>query len=359
MGRKRAKKRKGVKERKWSRGGEITPQPRKIKAFPLIKRHKIRYEAGYSAATTLNIGGEDLLNVFGVASSSTNVYFPIQAVRLRGVRVWNVSNAASSGGNSYFTSMRLQWISARGSNSEVESVQIGQTNIAYLRSRPPKNSFSSMWIDMNQSAQYTEVFFNLSFGPGSVVCDIELDIQFANLNAQAVTVTGATGGRVYCTSLGGGSNGLDPLDYPSLSSLPFVEKNSLRTVRGNMLKEVREERKNEENEIEKKENGSSVEEEEKKEKKEKRKDSEVLEISSEQLQNELAVKEINEFVSLKRKEQEARYGKSQKLRDDVVTKIPRIDRMDSSPYLLRCVENLLKDEDDNDDDPDLSGSVRL
>lgn len=200
-----------------------TPRPKMVRPYPLIQNHIVRYEAGYGSSTSLSVTGEDILNIFGVASGTTNVYFPINAVRVKRVSVWNVSNAASSGGNSYFSSIRLSWESARGSRDEVEDVQLGQNNVAYLTSVPPPKSFASMWYDMDQSgSQYSETVFILTFAPGSVLADVEFEVQLANLNAQAVTVTGATPGRVYCTSLGGGTNGLDPIDYPSLSSLPLL-----------------------------------------------------------------------------------------------------------------------------------------
>jgi len=213
----------------------------------LLVKHTIRYEGVYSAATTLNILGEELLNCFGVGSSTTTVYFPVTAVRIKRVKAWLVSNASNTGGNTYFGTIRLQWQSARGSNSEIEDVQLGQTNVAYINDRPPYKSFSSMWYDISQSSQSTETVFSLSFSPGSVVCDVTLEVQLANLNAQAVTVSGAVGGRVYATALGGGTNGLVPVDYPTLASLPLrkSEKTQDDQIRGSNIEKTEEDRETE------------------------------------------------------------------------------------------------------------------
>lgn len=167
--------------------------------------HRFRFRATGSTVpgnSTMTVTRAQLMNLMSVATTTTNQFRIINAIKVKKVQMWGPPPALGSAP----TSITLEW---RGNNAP--SVFISDTPIgvdwAYISSKPPKESNCAWWTQTNSTM--TEGMFNLSCALGSIIdvhCDIRLMDQGAQDAAENGTAAGATVGRMYYNYLSGFSS---------------------------------------------------------------------------------------------------------------------------------------------------------
>lgn len=157
-----------------------------------------RYTA--SGTTNITVTRAILLNSFGLASSTTNLYRLIGAIRIRAVHVWSAPN--SNPALDFIT--EFGWNSPDTRPSVGITTSMGTSEIGYRKYVPPKKSLAAMWSISGSNE--SDAIFTLNFNTGDV---IQLDVTYQLQNAYvpsftptSITVGGtATAGYLYLLDL--------------------------------------------------------------------------------------------------------------------------------------------------------------
>jgi len=173
--------------------------------------HKFRftYDAtGGNLFTSLPITRAMLLNLYTMATTTTNQFRLITAIKLNRVQMWCQPPALDG----VTHTVSCEW---RGANapSTIHSDSTIGVRPAYVSTRPPEHS-SSGWWSISGNLE-TEVLCALS-GAGGTIVDIDCSVKFADSEAavagEAGTGAGAVVGTVYWNYLDGfTSNVLIPI----------------------------------------------------------------------------------------------------------------------------------------------------
>ncbi len=159
--------------------------------------HKFRFTA--AAASSVIITRAQLLNLISMATTTTNQYRVIAAIKLNRVEAWvnpPVLGAASS-------QVALEWMGTYAPTNTVADSSMG-VSPAHIRTKPPKESSASWW-SLSGTNESTELFaFTFSIG---AIIDIDVSINFVESEgataAENGTAAASTVGRVYYNYLDG------------------------------------------------------------------------------------------------------------------------------------------------------------
>jgi hypothetical protein len=174
--------------------------PKILKSItPTIKcTHTFRFfcEANCSK---LDLRDIDLLYLLGIANTAVYVTPIFGSVRLRKIEMMNVNNSPGT-----LSNLQIEYKGnnpAYGNNSVVHQAStLSSFQYAYLKSRPPKNSYADAWL--------TNSGYNLCQFTAGVGTIVDVTIQFTLLddtpNFLDPTVnSGLTTGYMYCHTLTG------------------------------------------------------------------------------------------------------------------------------------------------------------
>jgi len=194
------------------RGGKKRDQGSRVVRIPAIDatpsfHHKFRFRATSAVlvgGSTGTVTRAQLMNLVSVATTTTNQYRIINAIKVSKIEVWGPPPALGSGP----TSIQLEW---RGNNAP--SVYISDTPMGvdwgYISSKPPRGSNCEWWTQSNSTL--TEGMFNLS-GPIGMIVDVSVQVRLQDqANADAAengTAAASTVGRMYYNYLSGFGNGV-------------------------------------------------------------------------------------------------------------------------------------------------------
>jgi hypothetical protein len=161
-----------------------------------------RYVCGTSV-TAGSVTRGKLLNLIGLASSSTNAYRIISGIRLRAVHIWTDSSPASG----TVDTSTFEWTGGYTRPSVTTTSAMGTSGVTYQRHVPPKFSLAADW-SISGVAE-SDVLFAYNVTVGDVV---QLDVTYQLQNAvtgnyieQTITTVSMAAGYIYSYSLDGGA----------------------------------------------------------------------------------------------------------------------------------------------------------
>jgi hypothetical protein len=170
--------------------------PRSVVTDDLVSA-SYRFVAGNTGAT-ISVTRGVLLSLLGMASSTTNAYRVIGAIRLRTVHVWN---APTSTGTVSDTSFSWSAIDTRPSTQI--STSMGTAAGTYMRYIPPSHSLAGMWSIAGVNE--VDALFNFTFSANDT---IQLDVTYQLQNGVnsafsplSITSSGMSVGFIYSFSL--------------------------------------------------------------------------------------------------------------------------------------------------------------
>lgn len=141
-----------------------------------------------------------LLNLYSMATTTTNQNRIITAIKLKRVRVWGQPAAVGAAP----ASVQIEWVSNQAPSTLHSDMAIG-VRPAFIETKPPADS-SAKWWSISGSNE-TEVLFKLSSVGGGIQVDIQTAVQFADdegaVSAENGTAASATVGKVYWNYLDG------------------------------------------------------------------------------------------------------------------------------------------------------------
>jgi len=161
--------------------------------------HKFRFIAA-GGASALPITRAMLLNLYSVATTTTNQARLITATRLKRVRVWGQPPALGATS----TPIVVEWLGTNAPSTIHSDSPMG-VDASHITTIPPVDSTASWW-NISGGAAENEVLFKIT-GPVGTIIDVDLSLRFADdeaaVNAESGTGAAATVGRVYWNYLDG------------------------------------------------------------------------------------------------------------------------------------------------------------
>jgi hypothetical protein len=117
----------------------------------------------------------DLLNLIGLAYSTSAAYRMIQAIRLRAVHIWTDPNQSTTSANSFDT---FSWLGPDTRSTATVTTSMGTSQVGYQYHVPPKKSLAAFWSAAGSNE--SDVLFSLTVQNGDV---IQLDVTYQLQNA--------------------------------------------------------------------------------------------------------------------------------------------------------------------------------
>jgi hypothetical protein len=187
-------------------------------ALPLVTTSPVftqtmRFSAS-SATGNLGVSRGDLLNMLVLGVSTSTGYSILECIKLNYMDIYLPPASATNS-----TNMVLTWLSTLGQNKVVALTTLGTALPAYVRVRPPKDSFAGLWSS-NQTTTggyNTENLFSFATATGMVV-DVNVSFCLQNQYGAAYTplvqtsTRAISAGVLYTAALDGtSSNVLTPI----------------------------------------------------------------------------------------------------------------------------------------------------
>lgn len=151
--------------------------------------------AASGALSAVSIQTQDLLGLYGIATSATGVTAAFSGVSIKWVRLWVPSSAPSQ------QSIQFNWVGLNYVRPELYvGNAIGSALPATMEFRPPPKSDCGMWITTNMGSAVK--WFVISC-PSSTVVSVKLTYEFQNGTQQQTgapltyTSSGLTAGYMY------------------------------------------------------------------------------------------------------------------------------------------------------------------
>ncbi len=158
--------------------------------------HRFRFTgSGTSKSVTRGM----LLNLVSMATTTTNQYRLLQAVRVKRVQVWGQAPSLGSAG----APVVVEWVGYQAPSTIHSDTPMGVMP-AYVSARPPKDA-SNRWWSISGTNE-SEVLFKLTCGAGSVI-DVSLTCRLIDdevaTAAENGTAAASTVGTIYWNYLDG------------------------------------------------------------------------------------------------------------------------------------------------------------
>jgi hypothetical protein len=164
--------------------------------------HKFRFQNSNTAATALPITRAMLLNLYTMATTTTNQNRLITAIKLVKIQVWGQPPALGSAP----TPSVVEWVGNHAPSTIHSDTPIG-VNPSYVKTRAPADS--NRWWSISGTDE-SEVLCKLSAPVGSTF-DVSVTLRFADdeaaVSGENGTGAAATVGRVYWNFLDGFTSG--------------------------------------------------------------------------------------------------------------------------------------------------------
>lgn len=181
----------------------------------VVTHKRLRFEASSAspAGGTL-ISGEDLFDLFCMATSAIAAYQLYSAIRVRNIHIWGPMPASLAP-----VTCSIEYLSTGsflGQPAKIRSdTSMGSTKAAYVTYKPPAKSLLENWVPAQTGTPLISLVF-----PANSVIDIELDLVLQNGEspvAVGAAVAGATVGKIYVRALDSNGSGLlPPVSYPTI-----------------------------------------------------------------------------------------------------------------------------------------------
>ncbi len=174
--------------------------PEFVSTFALA--HKFRFQNSNSAVTALPITRAMLLNLYTMATTTTNQNRLITAIKLGRVQVWGQPPALASAP----TPTVVEWVGNHAPSTIHSDTPIG-VRPSYVDTRAPADS--NRWWSISGTDE-SEVLFKITAPVGStfdITCQLRLADDEAAVSGENGTGAAATVGRVYWNFLDGFASG--------------------------------------------------------------------------------------------------------------------------------------------------------
>jgi hypothetical protein len=144
--------------------------------------------------TGRQITNVELLDLKCVATAATVAYRLLYGMKINSIELWAANSSAIAS-----NTIEVEWYTnnpAYGADSKIfTDTAVGTTNVAYVRARPPKGSFSGAWLPY-LSTSYA--VFDITCPEGTVI-DIDFTISFIDDESAIAVTAGAVAGAVVGT----------------------------------------------------------------------------------------------------------------------------------------------------------------
>jgi len=161
--------------------------------------HKFRFTTLNQAVVALPITRAMLLNLYSMATTTTNQFRVLTAVKLKKLEVWVDPPALGSAS----TSVHVEWVGNQAPSTIHSDASMG-VRPAHVLSKPPADS-SDRWWSIS-GVNETETLFKITASAGSII-DVSMSLRYADdeapVAAENGTGAGATVGHVYFNYLDG------------------------------------------------------------------------------------------------------------------------------------------------------------
>jgi hypothetical protein len=181
---------------------------------------KTNFRQRFIATAAVNSGRQitnvELLDLKCVATAANAAYRLFYGLKINQIEMWAANSSATAS-----NTIELEWYTnnpAYGTDSKIiTDTAVGTTNVAHIRAKPPKDSFSGAWLPYLSTAY---AVFDLTVPQGTII-DIDFTVSFIDdESAIAVTagaVAGATVGTLYTRYLDSAAG--TPLIYPIATNI--------------------------------------------------------------------------------------------------------------------------------------------
>lgn len=179
-----------------ARGSRLDP-PELVTTFST--GHRFRFISA-TANFSLPVTRAMLLNLYTMATTTTNQFRMITGIKLNRIRLWGTPPAL---GASTQSAVGVEWKGQQGPSTEHTDVSMG-VRPAYVSTRPPIDA-SNRWWSISGSNE-SEVIVNITTAVGTII-DIDTSVRFADDEAAVAAENGtgaaSTVGQVYWNYLDG------------------------------------------------------------------------------------------------------------------------------------------------------------
>lgn len=189
----------GQRRQGLGRAGAKAPQSPPEFVPTIMFGHKFRFTNGTNPFSAVPVTRAMLLNLYQMASTTTQQNRLITGIKLNRVTMWGNPPAGGGAG----ATVSIEWVGNQ-SPSTIHSDTTMGIRPAIVRSRPPVDS-SNRWWSISGSNE-SEQLFKLS-GPAGTIIDVDCSVRFVDDEAQVSgengTGAGALAGTVYWNYLDG------------------------------------------------------------------------------------------------------------------------------------------------------------
>jgi len=173
------------------------PQWSSTVRFNYVQRFFINTAGGVSQRAITNIDIFDLKCACITAATAARIF---GGAKLNSIECW-AANSSATASNTLVVEMFTNNPNLGSSSKIFSDTAVGTSNVAHVKAKPPKGSFSADWLPNVIGTEYT--VFNLT-GPQGTIIDINMTIEL-NDDETALFVLGAfaagTPGTIYTRAL--------------------------------------------------------------------------------------------------------------------------------------------------------------
>ncbi len=193
---KKNKKRQGPRKGRLAQGRARLAPPEFVSTLAL--GHRFRF-TGASGASAKSITRGMLLNLVSMATTTTNQFRILQAVRVKRVQVWSQPVTLGTAA----TAVVVEWVGNQAPSTIHSDTSVGVMP-GYVSSRPPRDS-SNRWWSISGSNE-SETLFKITCPTGSII-DVSLTCRLIDDESATAAENGtgaaSTVGTIYWNYLDG------------------------------------------------------------------------------------------------------------------------------------------------------------
>jgi hypothetical protein len=136
----------------------------------------------------------ELLDLKCVATSAIAAYRLLYGLKINSIEMWAANSSAIAS-----NTIQVEWYTnnpAYGTDSKIfTDTAVGTTNVAYVRAKPPRGSFTGSWLPYLATAY---AVFDITCPEGTVV-DIDFTVSFIDDESAIAVTAGVVAGGIVGT----------------------------------------------------------------------------------------------------------------------------------------------------------------
>jgi hypothetical protein len=184
--------------------------PPQYNADPLLKSFTVRYKTSGAVASSI-VDFAAICNTLIMADGVVHAYQICDAWKINSIEMWSTASAGAT-----TSTVSVEWISGSsqfmgGGSNFVSDTSVGPSDVAHIRSSPPRGSIASNWL--NPAVNENLMSINC---PINTIIDVHYTARISANNAAAnpgVIIPAANIGEIYCRALNStAANNIIPLN---------------------------------------------------------------------------------------------------------------------------------------------------